>query len=172
MRIKIMEIPDTVGSKLSFEFPLTEERLALPYLALPYIIGFVKAPVARGELVRKSDTLWVECEVNAELLCTCDRCNVEYKKVKHIKISVPVVEIEDGGEEEDPSFFYAEGGILELGELLEETFLLEMETRSLCKEDCKGLCPYCGVDLNHEKCSCRPPIDPRLAVLEQLLDDK
>lgn len=165
MRINIMEIPDTVGSKLSFEFPLSEERLELPY-----VISFPKAPVAKGELVRKSDTLWVEGEINAELLCSCDRCNAEYKKGKHLKISVPVLELEDG--EEEPGFFYAEEGILELGELLEETFLLEMETKSLCKKDCKGLCPYCGIDLNHEKCTCRPPIDPRLAVLEQLLDDK
>lgn len=167
MRINIMEIPDTVGSKLSFEFPLTSERLKLPY-----VIDFIEAPVAKGELVQKSDALWVEGEVSSEFLCTCDRCNAEYKKAKHLKISVPVVETEDGGEEEEPSFFYAERGVLELGELLEEMFLLEMETRSLCKKDCKGLCPYCGTDLNHEKCNCRPPIDPRLAVLEQLLDDK
>ncbi len=167
MYIKIMEIPDDVGSKLSFEFPLSTERLKLPY-----VISFIKAPIAKGEIIRKSDSLWVECEINSELLCSCDRCAAEYKRAKCIEISVPVIEIEDGEEEEEPSFFYAVGGILELGELLEETFILEMETRSLCREDCKGLCPCCGIDLNYEKCSCRPLIDPRLAVLEQLLDVK
>lgn len=167
MRINIMEIPGTVGAKQSFEFPLSEERLRLPY-----VIDFLKAPAAKGEIVRRSDALWVEAEISSELLCFCDRCAAEYKKAKNLKLSVPVIEIEDGGEEEDPGFFYAECGILELGDLLEEAFLLGMETRSLCKEDCKGLCPYCGIDLNHEKCSCRSPIDPRLAVLEQLLDDK
>lgn len=100
MYIKIMEIPDDVGSKLSFEFPLSTERLKLPY-----VISFIKVPIAKGEIIRKSDSLWVECEINSEFLCSCDRCAAEYKRAKCIEISVPVIEIEDGEEEEEPSFF-------------------------------------------------------------------
>jgi uncharacterized protein len=38
----------------------------------------------------------------------------------------------------------------------------------LCREDCKGLCPQCGIDRNTGTCSCEPPIDPRLAALKGL----
>ena len=47
-----------------------------------------------------------------------------------------------------------------------------MDSRFLCQDDCKGLCPHCGVNLNHGSCNCKPDTDPRLAVLEQLLDNK
>ena len=55
-------------------------------------------------------------------------------------------------------------------EVLSTCFILDMETKFLCKEDCKGLCPSCGKNLNLGPCGCRKEIDPRFAVLEQLLD--
>ncbi|MBR3755030.1 MAG: DUF177 domain-containing protein, partial [Clostridia bacterium] len=56
-------------------------------------------------------------------------------------------------------------------ELVTEDILLGLPTRHLCKEDCKGVCQYCGKNLNHDSCSCSAPLDPRLAVLKQLLDN-
>ena len=61
-------------------------------------------------------------------------------------------------------------GELELDELMQEVFLLEMDTKNLCSQDCKGLCTGCGVDLNVERCRCKRETDPRLAVLAQLLE--
>ena len=61
-------------------------------------------------------------------------------------------------------------GELELDELMREVFLLEMDTKNLCSEDCKGLCPGCGADLNREPCRCKKEIDPRWAKLAQLLE--
>ena len=49
-------------------------------------------------------------------------------------------------------------------------FILDMESKFLCREDCKGLCPVCGRNLNLGSCDCGKKIDPRFAVLEQLLD--
>ena len=60
----------------------------------------------------------------------------------------------------------------ELEDLLETVFILNMDTRFLRRADCKGLCSRCGKNLNEGPCDCRPDTDPRLAVLEQLLDDK
>ena len=45
-----------------------------------------------------------------------------------------------------------------------------MEMAVLCREDCKGLCPHCGKDLNEGPCGCEPrQIDPRLEALKKLL---
>ena len=56
-------------------------------------------------------------------------------------------------------------------EQLSEILLLDFPTRVLCSEDCKGLCHKCGKDLNEGDCGCdHREIDPRFAVLQQLLD--
>ena len=49
--------------------------------------------------------------------------------------------------------------------------VLDLDERLLCREDCKGLCDKCGADLNEGPCSCKAEIDPRLAVLGQLLEN-
>ena len=60
----------------------------------------------------------------------------------------------------------------ELDEILTTAFVLNMDSKLLCKPDCKGLCFRCGKNLNEGDCDCRPETDPRLAVLGQLLKDK
>ena len=62
-------------------------------------------------------------------------------------------------------------GVLVL-EAVISTNLQNMDSKLLCRPDCKGICPRCGKNLNEGACSCRPEIDPRLAVLGQLLKDK
>ena len=72
--------------------------------------------------------------------------------------------------DEHPEHFVLEGTEIDAGEILETCLILDMETKFLCREDCKGLCPHCGSNLNLGPCGCRKEIDPRFAVLEQLLD--
>ena len=49
------------------------------------------------------------------------------------------------------------GDSLDLTEALAEQFFLALPVRPLCSEECQGLCPYCGIDLNDKKCDCAPP---------------
>ena len=64
--------------------------------------------------------------------------------------------------------YYQESG-LTLEDVLREQVLLSLPARTLCREDCKGLCPRCGRDLNSETCSCDPaPADPRWSALSDL----
>ena len=63
-----------------------------------------------------------------------------------------------------------EGLRLNLDELVHADVVLEFPSKFLCKDDCKGICQKCGINLNHEQCCCTDkPIDPRLAVLKDLL---
>ena len=61
---------------------------------------------------------------------------------------------------------------LDLDEVVTTAYILAMDTKNLCSDDCKGLCAKCGADLNLEACRCKPEVDPRLAALAQLLDNK
>ena len=52
----------------------------------------------------------------------------------------------------------------------EEDVVLNLPSKVLCKDDCKGLCPQCGKNLNDGPCDCKEPVDPRLAGLLELLN--
>jgi uncharacterized protein len=75
-------------------------------------------------------------------------------------------ETEVAGEDLETSFYRDEQ--IDLTELLREQFYLALPMKPLCREDCKGLCPECGTNLNTEACDCAPVWeDPRLAALKQ-----
>jgi uncharacterized protein len=64
--------------------------------------------------------------------------------------------------------YYQDSGLM-LEDVLREQVLLSLPARTLCREDCKGLCPRCGRDLNSETCDCdSAPADPRWSALSEL----
>jgi uncharacterized protein len=64
--------------------------------------------------------------------------------------------------------YYQDGG-LALEDVVREQVFLSLPPRSLCREDCKGLCPRCGKNLNSESCTCvTAPADPRWTALSDL----
>ncbi|MBA3391300.1 MAG: DUF177 domain-containing protein [Deltaproteobacteria bacterium] len=77
---------------------------------------------------------------------------------------------DDGAEvaADDLDVFPFDGETIDLEPLFREQFVLAIPYAPLCKEDCKGLCPQCGIDRNSGTCSCQAPIDPRLAALKGL----
>jgi uncharacterized protein len=78
------------------------------------------------------------------------------------ELSVTAAEAEIG--------YYQGDGIL-LEDVLREQVLLALPLKTTCREDCKGLCPHCGKNLNEEQCSCNVPMeDPRWAALKEIRD--
>ena len=78
------------------------------------------------------------------------------------ELSVTAAEAEIG--------YYQGDGIL-LEDVLREQVLLALPLKITCREDCKGLCPHCGKNLNEEQCSCSVPMeDPRWAALKEIRD--
>ena len=70
---------------------------------------------------------------------------------------------------EDLEFSLYDGDEIDLCPLIREQLLLALPTRPLCQEDCRGLCPHCGINLNHGACGCRvETVDPRLEALRSL----
>ena len=61
------------------------------------------------------------------------------------------------------------GDSADLDEIVRTVFVLNLDSKLLCKPDCKGLCSRCGKNLNDGPCGCQKEIDPRLAALKQLL---
>ena len=119
-----------------------------------------------------------------ELTVACSRCVNPVKLIIDEKLRVtfmPSSEIPDDDDEpaagddegpevaeEDLDVFPFDGERIDLEPLFREQFVLAIPYAPLCMEDCKGLCPQCGIDRNTASCTCEPPIDPRLAALKGL----
>ena len=162
MRLDLREIMVVPGASLPFECELETERLDFPAVK-----AYRTNPAAQGRVYNEAGVLHLEGTLTAELTCVCDRCGAEFDSTKVTELDAVIVEEEN---EEYPEYFVLEGTELDLDELLSTCLILDMETKFLCKEDCKGLCSTCGRNLNLGPCGCRKQTDPRFAVLEQLLD--
>ena len=79
-----------------------------------------------------------------------------------------MVALESG---ENDAFLEVPNMRLNLDELVEEDVNLALPTKYLCNDECKGLCPMCGRNLNEGQCDCKAPVDPRMEALLKLLDE-
>ena len=165
MRINLCEIIDMPGASLPFTCELETERLNDPAIA-----EFVTPPRGEGNITNSAGALTLTGTIFADLVCVCDRCSTEFRR----EISLPLdVKLAEGLEDDDnPEIFPLDGDFLDLSDVLETCFILNTEAKFLCREDCAGLCSRCGKNLNDGPCGCAKEIDPRLAVLQQLLDKK
>ena len=162
MRLDLREIIEVPGGSKDFECELDTERLDFPSIR-----AYQSRPCAKGRVYNEAGVLHLEGTLTAEMTCICDRCGAEFDSVKELPLRATIVEEES---EELPELFVLDGNEIDLDELLSTCFILDMETKFLCREDCKGLCARCGKNLNLGPCGCGKEIDPRFAVLEQLLD--
>ena len=86
---------------------------------------------------------------------------------------VPSIDVETGrrlplSDDDEPELVIDEHHILDITEVLRQYAVVTALLPGLCREDCRGLCPICGQNLNEGDCGCnRAPIDPRMAILAQ-----
>lgn len=124
--------------------------------------------LAEGRVTNHAGALVLEGTASSVLDLTCDRCGKEFSRKKVVQLdSLVAQELED---EENDEILLLDGTQLDLDDVVTTAFVLAMDTKNLCSDDCKGLCAGCGADLNREPCRCKPDVDPRLAALAQLLD--
>lgn len=70
---------------------------------------------------------------------------------------------------DDLDVAYYQGEEIDLAPLVDEHIILALPTRPLCSEECRGLCPHCGINRNVESCDCAAKhVDPRWAALQQI----
>ena len=165
MRFNVKPILNFPGKSLDFEFfmDLSEAELNGQYPA--------REPVAVKGVVRNSaGALELSMTASATLDAVCDRCTKPLRIPKEAAFSCLLAETLENGENDE--IVLLENGEVDVGELARTAFILEMDAKFLCSEDCKGLCPRCGADLNLGPCGCKKDADPRLAVLAKLLENK
>ena len=150
------------GSRLPFRCELSTDRLDFPA-----VLSYTAAPVGEGFIVNNAGALTLRGTLSAAMRCVCDRCMEEFDSPKTAAFSCILAEEKQDQENDD--IVLLDHDEVDLADLASTAFILDMDTKTLCSEDCKGLCPGCGVNLNREACRCKKQVDPRLAKLAQLL---
>ena len=121
-----------------------------------------------GQVRNQAGALVLEGEAHTTLEVVCDRCLKPFSEELVLPVEHLLAEtLED---EENDDILLLDGGELDLEEVFTTDLVLAMEPKHVCSEECKGLCPKCGANLNDGPCQCRAEVDPRFAVLAQLLD--
>lgn len=149
----------------------------------PKDVGFTCKTPLKGQ-VRVSNTgtlLLVEGEVKTTVEFECSRCLSTFStevdaeieeefRIEKIGDSMRVLPIEEDDLESEA---LVENNILDVDELVRQTLLVELPIAPLCKEECKGLCPTCGENLNMRECTC-PPVgtESPFQALADLMDEE
>ncbi len=165
MFVDVRPILHTPGRRLDFQFELDLSDLEFDGRRP------VSCPVAvEGEVRNTADLLELSLAARTTLDAVCDRCGKAFAQDKAVEYRCILAEELQNGESDE--IVLLEDGRVDAGELARTAFILGMDSKTLCSEDCKGLCPRCGADLNLGPCSCGKEPDPRLAALAKLLDKK
>lgn len=146
-----------------------------------------------GNEIVKNDTIFLDVQLEAayvprrvlikgkwlvEIMGECSRCLEKIVLVLKEELYDQFTQLKGIGEPgegmartdgQNGEGFVFSGDMLDLKEYFRQLVIMSMPLRMLCSEDCRGLCPACGVNRNTEECSCRQKsTDPRWAMLQQI----
>ena len=165
MLLGLSKIIDCPGASVSFStsVDLSDLRYGQSYP--------VSEPVlASGTVRNTAGVLVMTGAVTTTIHGVCDRCAEDFLQDVEIPIDVVLVTELENEENEDEGVFPLEGDCADLDDIVRTVFVLNMDSKLLCKPECKGICFRCGKNLNEGPCQCKKEIDPRFAALTQLLE--
>jgi len=131
------------------------------YLADP------ETPELRLDVVRSVNGWHFRLRGGVDVTGPCWRCLEE----AHVHVDVDATEVSvDGSDDPELSSLYLDQGVLDVASWARDAVVEAMPAAVLCREDCAGLCPTCGADLNAGDCGCESeaPTDARWGALEDL----
>jgi uncharacterized protein len=171
-----LRVDDITAEARDFRFVESEHELNRALSSGAVHEYTVKSPV-RVELscYRAGTELFVAGSAETAAVAVCSRCAEDFETLNRrafrYVLSPKVIgeDREAALRAEDLEFSVYEGEEVDLSPLVREQVLLGLAERPLCREECRGLCPRCGANLNEQECGCvSEAADPRLAVLRNL----
>ena len=166
--MKIDMTPILTGEKdrLDFGFELSLESDILPNVRFPKPVKVTGFVTGSGGFMQLFSRAYIDYET------VCARGLAKVSGVLSVDYEKNVAKENVLQNEDNDDYVILEEGMLDFDETLIEQILLEFPSKLLCREDCKGLCPECGRDLNEGDCDCpKHEIDPRLAELARHRDE-
>lgn len=133
--------------------------------------SFISPVHFEGEAANIGGTIKLTGSGTVEIELICDRCTETFEKTIEFELEETLKkEDEFSSSGENPDIIVFSGTSVDFDELLYTNFYMNLPSKTLCSEDCKGLCPICGKNLNHGECDCSDNnTDPRFDILDKLL---
>ena len=137
----------------------------------------IVAPVElEFDIHKDKDKFRLEGHLRTELELPCSRCLEPYRFAidadfdqRYLPAAAASTDPDREVQENDLETSYYSDDQIDLAELMREQFYLALPMKPLCRDDCRGLCPQCGTNLNTGACDCSPVWDdPRLAALKAI----
>ena len=168
MKLDMLPILSGASDELHFDFSFRPEKDGL--IATVYSdVDFSDEIVVTGYVKNMAGYMVLSAEVRVPYNTMCARCAEPVSGVLEISFEKDIATSDDVSEDND-DYVIIEDKKLDVLLPVEEQIMLEMPSKTLCKEDCRGLCCKCGKNLNEGDCSCeKHEVDPRLAILKTLL---
>ncbi len=171
MKLDLSEIAQHVGMHAT-------QEIDEPCFANDEEIECVSPVKGKIDLTNAGTLLIIRGTVTTDVRVPCGRClnDVVLPVETEIDEQFDLVPLGDSifavPEEEDKDFGLINNNVLDLGELIRQNLLVAIPISPLCTQECKGLCPTCGQNLNTEQCACpeEAPESP-FQVLAGLLED-
>ena len=165
MMLGLRDIIHNPGASVTFS-----ESVDLSDLQFGTCYPVSESVLAVGTVRNTADVLMMKGTITTRLHGVCDRCATDFTRDVELPIDVVLVEEFSNEDSEDEWVFPLEADQADLEEIVRTVFVLNLDSKLLCKPDCKGLCCRCGKNLNDGPCTCQKELDPRFAALRQLLD--
>ena len=164
IKVNVAEIKkNLVGTKqLSYEATPAELGISPEEVRVEGTVKFT------GTITNTGDVLLLQGKVQALVNRICGRCLQEFSRTSTAEVLERYYPV--GKEEETADGFAYSGDLVDIGPAIRECLVLAEPLKVLCKEDCKGLCPKCGTNLNLHSCNCdRTHYNPKFSALQKLL---
>jgi uncharacterized protein len=165
MLLGLSKIIDCPGQSVSFSVSID-----LSDLRFGNCFPVTEEVKAEGVVRNTAGVMVMTGNVTTCLHGVCDRCADSFTRDVDIPLNVVLVTELSNEENEDEWVFPLEGDSADLEDIVRTVFVLNLDSKLLCKDDCKGLCCRCGRNLNDGPCNCQKELDPRFAALKQLLE--
>ncbi|MGN1095195.1 MAG: YceD family protein [Eubacteriales bacterium] len=152
---------------LNFDFSYTPEKDG-EMLSVFWDIEFTEPIMVKGFVKNMAGYMLLSVKASVKYRTACARCAEPVSGELEISFERDVASGDVSRDNDD--YIFIEDRKLDIIPPLEEQIMLEMPAKTLCSENCLGLCPKCGKNLNEGKCGCvTKTTDPRLEILKTLL---
>ncbi|RLB35617.1 MAG: hypothetical protein DRH11_02215 [Deltaproteobacteria bacterium] len=129
---------------------------------------------------RAGEKYLIKGEIAGGVRVRCDRClepfRWDFKSAFSVYLVVPEPTTDQADIElleEEMEVDFTEGEAVELDQIIKEQVYLSLPMKCICKDDCLGLCPGCGVNLNREACQCKQETGhPAFSKLQSLMENR
>lgn len=164
MRIDVAPLFQRNGASVPVEFT---ERIGNDS-DYPGVVEFVEPVKIEGTLKNENGVFVLEAKGGTEVMLRCDRCLAPVRKELCFEIKERFAHT--GSEDEETETF--SGDQIDLADFVKRGVMEVLPMKVVCREDCRGLCPVCGKDLNEGDCGCDTTYrDPRFESLRALFND-